>query len=163
MVFSQSSPVEVSHFSTSKIQHENSCKIKNMNSVRPPGFKWVSTQLNSSAYSQPQKVEEFFCPDTQECIFSFNVPETLEIQIILRCLFTLFYEVCFMSLTEVWENLNVVRHSLKLLARLRRIWCLAAYQWGWFRSLGSQWEILLFGWRGFGSGLCIISNLHRSS
>lgn len=33
----------------------------------PAGFKWVSTELNSSVCSQPQKVEESFCPGNQEC------------------------------------------------------------------------------------------------
>lgn len=80
MFFLLSSPVKVSLFPTSKIQHENSFKIENLNSVRPSGFKWVRTQLNSSAYSQLQKVEESFCACTQECTFPFSAPETLEMQ-----------------------------------------------------------------------------------
>lgn len=37
--FLLSSPVKLSIFPTFKIQHGNSGKIKNLNSVRPSGFK----------------------------------------------------------------------------------------------------------------------------
>lgn len=79
MVFLLSSPVKLSNFPPSKIQHGISGKIKDLNSVKPSVFKWIRTQLNFSAYSQPQKVEES-CADTQECMFPFSVPEALEMQ-----------------------------------------------------------------------------------